>query len=66
MSEKPPRKLYRSSSDRMLAGVCGGLAKFLNVDSTVVRIVFAVGAFFGGLAIVTYVVCWLVIPEESA
>lgn len=66
MTEHTPRKLYRSLSDRMLAGVCGGLAKYLNVDSTVIRIVFAVGAFFGGLAIVTYIVCWLVIPEEPA
>ena len=63
-SERGARRLYRSRTDRMLAGVCGGIAEYLNVDSTVVRLIFAIGLFVGGLALITYVICWLIVPEE--
>ncbi|HSH00498.1 MAG TPA: PspC domain-containing protein [candidate division Zixibacteria bacterium] len=64
MTDQKPRKLYRSRSDRMLAGVCGGLAAYFNLDSTVVRLIFAIGVFVGLLTLIVYVVCWVLVPEE--
>lgn len=60
------KKLYRSKTDRKISGVCGGMAQYLNVDPTVVRLAWAIisliSASIPGLLI--YVVCALVIPEE--
>lgn len=57
------KKLYRSRTDRKLCGVCAGLAKYLNIDPTVVRLIFAIAALVGcGLLI--YIICALIIPEE--
>jgi phage shock protein C len=60
-----PRKLYRSRSQRMLAGVCGGLAEYFNVDATLIRVLFLVLAVFGGTGLVIYVVMWLIVPDVS-
>ena len=57
------KKLYRSVNDRKIAGVCGGLAKYLNIDPTVIRVIWALIAL-GGAGIVAYLVCALIIPEE--
>jgi phage shock protein PspC (stress-responsive transcriptional regulator) len=60
------KRLMRSVTDRRLGGVCGGLGEFLGVDSTVIRLVWALlsivpGAIVGG--IVAYLIAWMVIPE---
>jgi phage shock protein C len=60
-----PRKLYRSRNQRMLAGVCGGLAEYFNVDTTLIRVLFLVLAVFGGSGLVIYVVMWLIVPDVS-
>ncbi|MGC8874311.1 MAG: PspC domain-containing protein [Chloroflexia bacterium] len=62
------RRLYRSRSDRMIAGVCGGLARYLGVDPTLVRVIFALASlFFLGLGgVLAYLILWAVIPEEPA
>ena len=60
-----PRKLYRSQSQRMLAGVCGGLAEYFNVDATLIRVLFLVLAVFGGSGLLIYVVMWLIVPDIS-
>jgi len=60
-----PRKLYRSETQRMLAGVCGGLAEYFNIDATVMRVLFLILAVFGGSGIVLYLVMWIVIPDAS-
>jgi phage shock protein C len=60
-----PRKLYRSQNQRMLAGVCGGLAEYFNVDATLIRVLFLVLAVFGGSGLVIYVVMWLIVPDVS-
>lgn len=60
-----PRKLYRSETQRMLAGVCGGLAEYFNIDATVVRVLFLILAVFGGSGIVLYLVMWIVVPDAS-
>ncbi|MBP5705863.1 MAG: PspC domain-containing protein [Spirochaetales bacterium] len=60
------KKLYKSSSDKMLMGVCGGLAEYLGMDSTVFRILYAIVTMFtGGFpGIVLYFVMGLVMPEN--
>jgi phage shock protein C len=60
-----PRKLYRSRSQRMLAGVCGGLAEYFNVDATLIRVLFLILAVFGGTGLVIYVVMWLIVPDVN-
>jgi len=62
---KPPvKKLYRSRQQRMIAGVCGGLAEYFNVDVTVVRLLWVVITLFGGAGLLAYLILWLVVPPE--
>ena len=62
--EPAPRKLYRSRSDRAIAGICGGLADYLRVDPLVIRLLTLFLILFGGLSIWIYIILWLVVPEE--
>lgn len=58
------RKLYRSTTDKKLAGICGGLGDYFNVDPTVVRILFVAGFFLSGsLMFWLYLILWIIIPE---
>ena len=58
------KKLHRSKSDRVIAGVCGGVAEYLNIDVTVVRVLWTVCSIFAAAGIIAYIVCALVIPEK--
>lgn len=60
------KKLYKSSSDKMLAGVLGGFAEYIGVDSTLVRLVYVLITLFsaGFPGILFYIICALVIPDE--
>ena len=58
------KKLYRSSRERMLAGVCGGLADYFGVDVTIVRILMVLFALAGGPGLILYVILALIIPES--
>ncbi|HEV2373977.1 MAG TPA: PspC domain-containing protein [Streptosporangiaceae bacterium] len=60
------QSLYRPLDDRMLGGVASGVARYVGVDVTIVRIVLAVFAVMGGAAIPVYLAGWLLIPEEGA
>ena len=60
------KKLYRSATDKKLAGVCGGVAKYLNMDPTVIRVIWALLALFGSLGLIAYIICALIIPEEPS
>jgi phage shock protein C len=60
----PTEKLYRSRTNRQVAGVCGGLAKRFNVDVTLVRVLFILLAIFGGSGIVLYIAMWIIVPKE--
>jgi phage shock protein PspC (stress-responsive transcriptional regulator) len=57
------RKLYRSKTDRQIAGVCGGLAEYFNIDPTIVRLLFVLGLIFVGGTFWAYVIMWIVVPE---
>lgn len=60
------KKLYRSESDRKIAGICGGLGEYFNVDPTVWRVIFVILLLPGGIpGLVPYLILWLIIPSES-
>ena len=58
------KKLYRSSTDKQIAGVCGGIAEFFNIDPTIVRLLWAFISLAYGTGIIAYIVCAIVIPER--
>jgi phage shock protein C len=60
------KKLYRSKKNRMIAGVCGGLAEYLNVDPVIIRLIAVILLLPGGLpGFLPYIILWVVIPEAS-
>lgn len=64
MEDNSYRKLTRSVCDRKIAGVCGGVAKYLNIDPTVVRILFLI-ALICGIGFWAYLIVWIAAPEEG-
>lgn len=59
------KRLYRSKKDRMIAGVCGGLAEYFGVDPVIIRIIAFILLLPGGLpGLLPYVVLWIVVPED--
>ena len=58
------KKLYRSKSNRVIAGVCGGVAKYFNMDPTIVRVLTVLLTLFVGGGLLAYIVCALIMPEE--
>ena len=60
------KKLYRSKTEKKLAGVCGGLAKYFNIDPTLVRLGLVAFCLLGGSGILAYIICAFVIPEEPS
>ncbi|MFW6137564.1 MAG: PspC domain-containing protein [Spirochaetota bacterium] len=62
------RKLYRSRSCRLIAGICGGIAQAYSIDPTLVRLAFVFLALATGIAplVITYIIGWIVIPEEKS
>ena len=61
------KTLRRSRTDKMLAGVCGGLARYLGIDPVVARVLYVLGTFLtGGALILAYAILWIVMPEEPA
>jgi phage shock protein C len=66
-TETKVRSLRRSRTDKMLAGVCGGLAKTFGVDAALVRIVLVAATLLGvGTGALIYLACWILMPEEDA
>jgi phage shock protein PspC (stress-responsive transcriptional regulator) len=59
-----PKRLTRSK-DKMVAGVCTGLANYINIDPTIMRILFVLIAFAGGASVLIYLIMWIVMPEEK-
>ena len=64
MDKKGPKRLYRSNEHKIIAGVCGGIAEYLNIDPVIVRLVWVIISFAWGIGIVAYIVCWIIIPKR--
>ena len=60
------KKLYKSSTNKMLAGVCGGIAEYFGVDPTWIRLAWVIFSMTGGAGVLAYIVAALIIPDESA
>ena len=58
------KKLYRIKEGKTLAGVCGGIAEYFNIDPTVVRLIWALVVLLGGAGVVAYIACAFIIPEK--
>ncbi len=59
------KKLYRSRSNRMLGGVCGGLAEYFDRDPVLIRVLAVLALIFGTAGFWAYIVMWLIVPDES-
>ena len=62
---KPPKRLYRSRKEKVIAGVCGGLAEYFGVDPTLIRLIFVLFLLVGGSACLVYLAMWLIVPLEN-
>ena len=60
------KKLYRNTNKQMIAGVCSGLADYLNLDLTVVRLIFVLLFFLGGHGLLIYVLLWILTPVQPS
>jgi phage shock protein C len=56
------KRLYRSQRHKVIAGVCGGVAEYLDIDPVLIRLVWAVLFFFGGIGFLGYIIAWVIIP----
>ena len=63
-SKQTSNRLRRSRTNRSIAGICGGLAEYLGIDATLLRIVMLMLILFGGMSLWVYIIMWLLIPEE--
>ena len=57
------KQLYKSNTDRKIAGVCGGIAEYFNIDPTLVRLLWVLFILLGGSGVLAYIICAFVIPE---
>lgn len=58
------KKLYRSTTDRRIGGVCGGLGEYFAVDPTIVRVIFVI-LLFAGVGLLAYLVMWVIVPRKQ-
>ncbi|MBO7613799.1 MAG: PspC domain-containing protein [Treponema sp.] len=58
------KKLYKSNSDKKLAGVCGGVAEYFDVDSTIIRLAWVLFTLAGGAGIIAYIIAAIVMPNR--
>ncbi len=61
-----PKRLYRSQTERMIAGVCGGLAEYFDVDPVFMRLAFVLLAFLTGVGFLLYPLLWIIMPEQDS
>ena len=64
MTSESPRKLYRSGVNRMIGGVCGGVAEYFSLDPTLVRVLWLVFSIFTGIGIPVYFLCLVIVPSN--
>ena len=60
------KRLYRSKKERMIAGVCGGIAEYFDVDPTLIRLLWVLVTIFTGFApgVIAYLIAWVIVPEK--
>jgi phage shock protein C len=58
------KRLHRSRTEKMIAGVCGGIAEYLDIDPTIVRLIWVLIALLAGAGVLLYLICWIVIPAD--
>ena len=56
------KRLMRSSRDKKIAGVCGGLAEYFDIDPTIIRVLWLLAIFLGGTGVLAYIILWIVLP----
>ena len=59
------KRLTKSSTNKVISGVCGGLAEFFGIDVTIIRIGWVFFTFFGGSGIIAYIICMVIIPSAE-
>lgn len=59
------KRLYRSKKNRIIAGVCGGIGEYFNVDPTIIRLLWVILTLMGGAGILAYIIAWIIIPEQK-
>lgn len=62
---KKIKRLYRSEKDRMIGGVCGGIAEYFEVDPVLIRVIAVVLLFMSGFGLLAYLVLWVIVPTKS-
>jgi phage shock protein PspC (stress-responsive transcriptional regulator) len=60
------KKLYRSLEDRKIAGVCGGLGDYFDIDPTIIRLIWLAMIFAVGTGVLAYIIAWIIVPEKPA
>lgn len=64
-TQQPPKRLYRTRDDQMIGGVCGGIARYLGVDPTLVRVVAVLALVFAfPAALIGYLLAWAIMPSN--
>jgi phage shock protein C len=60
------KKLYRSGEDKKIAGVCGGLGDYFDIDPTIIRLIWLAMIFAVGTGVLAYIIAWIIVPEKPA
>jgi phage shock protein C len=63
MATKTIKRLYRSTKDKILGGVCGGIAEYYNMDPTIVRLLWVIFSLIYGVGILAYIIAWIIVPQ---
>jgi phage shock protein C len=58
------KRLYRSDDERIIAGVCGGIGEYFDIDPTIIRLLWVVFILAGGSGIIAYILAWIIVPER--
>lgn len=58
------RRLTRNANDKIIAGVCSGLARYFNIDPVIIRVIWGVSFFAYGIGLLPYLIFWVILPEE--
>ncbi len=60
------KKLYRSAEEKKIAGVCGGLGEYFDIDPTIIRLIWLAMLFAVGSGVLAYIIAWIIVPERPA